>query len=138
MVMCNFLLAYSLGFFFEKGIKFYNSFWMSQKSRRPIICFGGAEILDILEAIDKGNVLKRSLSILFEIAVTLSNALDSRDLFTHLPTQRNLINGSASADADCIRYKFEVKNVIGIICIPGKVKFTDPETKTDISITPDL
>lgn len=99
--------------------------------RNPVRSIGTAEILAASETIDEGKVLKQSLPPLLSVSINLIDALDSRDVFTILSTQRNSIDKSIRADVNCIHYDFEVKNVNEIIWIPGKATLTDPGTKTD-------
>lgn len=115
----------------SEGSLFYTMSWMSHKSKRPVKSIGAAEVLAAAEAIDEGKTLKSAMSILLRMPIRLLIALDSRDLFTSLSTQRNSIDKSIRADVNVIRYEYETINADEIIWIPGRVNLSDPGTKTD-------
>lgn len=79
--------------------------------KRPVKFIGAAKILAPSEAIDEGEMLKIALTLLRYNNITLLVALDSRDLFTTLSTQRNIVDKSTRADVNVIRYEFETQHV---------------------------
>ena len=83
------------------------------------------------EAIDEGKIIAQAYSTLLGYKVNLIVALDSKDLFQSLSTQRNSIDKSIRADVNVIRHEFETKNVHKIMWIPGKQNLSDPGTKCD-------
>lgn len=70
--------------------------------------------------------------------IELLIALDSKDLFSSLSTQRNSIDRSIRADVNVIRFEFETKSVSKIYWIPGKMNLSDPGTKADSPLIPAL
>lgn len=78
--------------------------WTSHKSRGPVRSIAAGGTLAAGEAIDDGTVLKRVYSMLIDIDVELIVALDSRDLFSSLATQRKSIDRSIQSDVNFIRY----------------------------------
>lgn len=123
---------------FQQGSLFYTLSWSSHKSKRPVKSVGAAEILAASEAIDEEKMLKMAMSLLLFNNIPLLVALDSRDLFTSLSTQRNSVDKSIRADVNVIRYEFETQHVDEIIWIPDRVNLTDPGTKTDSPLTQSL
>lgn len=57
--------------------------------------------------------------------------LDSKDLFTSLPTKRNSIDKSIYADVNITRLEFECGKVNESFWIPGSVNLADPGTKAN-------
>lgn len=122
---------------FEEGSLFYTLSWSSQKWKRPVKSIGAAKILAASESIDEGKCLKRPAALLFGIDISIIIALDSRDLYTSLSTQRNSIDNLIRADINVLRYEFETKNVNEMVWIPGCVILTDTGIKTDSRLIAD-
>lgn len=114
---------------FRQGSIFHTVSWSSRKSKRPVKSVGAAEILAAGEAIDEGKIIAQAYSILLGMKMDLLIALDSKDLFQSLSTQRNSIDKFIRADVNVIRHEFETQNVHKIMWIPGKQNLADPGTK---------
>lgn len=123
---------------FAQDSLFYVLSWMSHKSKRPVKSVGAAEILAASESMDEGKILKKTMTKVLQVPLRLIVALDSRDLFTSLSTQRNSIDKSIRADINVIRYEYEIRNADDIIWIPAKVILTDPGTKPDSPLTQNM
>lgn len=80
---------------------------------------------------DEWKVLTQSLSVLLDFRLRLLIALDSRDIFTSLGSQRNSVARSIRADFNVIRYEYETRYANEIIWIPGCGNLTDSGTKSD-------
>lgn len=89
------------------GSLFHSLSWSSYRAKRPVRSVGAAEVLAAGDGIDEGQMLTRTLSSICGVDVRLIVALDSKDLFTSLSTQRQSIDKSIRADANVIRYAFE-------------------------------
>lgn len=119
----------------SEGSIFHTVSWSSRKSKKPVKSVGAAEILAAGESIDEGKVIAHTYSLLLGFKVKLPIALDSKDLFQTLPTQRNSIDKSIRADVNVIHHEFETQNVHEIMWIPGKQNLADPGTKSDSPLT---
>lgn len=119
----------------SEGSIFHVVSWSSRKSTRPVRSVGAAEILAAGEAIDEGKTIAHAYSILLGQHVDLIIAVDSKDLFQSLSTQRNSIDKSIRADVNVIRHEFEVRNISSMIWLPGKLNFADIGTKMDSPLT---
>lgn len=85
--------------------------WSSHKAKRPVRSIGTAELLAAGEAIDEGKILASTLAVITNQPVELIIALDTKDLFSSLSSQRNPIDKSIRADVNVIRYELECGNV---------------------------
>lgn len=79
----------------QATVPFHLLSWSSHKSRRTVRSIRAAEILAAVEAIDEGKILARTLSSIYSSRIPLLLALDSRDLFTSLSTERNSVHMSS-------------------------------------------
>lgn len=113
----------------KSGSVFHTISWSSHKSKRPVKSIGAAEILAAGAAIDEGKLVRKAFQKLLNVDVTLSIAVDSKDLFTTLSTCRNSADRSIRADVNVIRFEFETHNITKMIWIPGKVNPADCLTK---------
>lgn len=105
------------------------------KSKRPVRSIGAAEILAAGEAIDKGNNISMTTSLVLGTHIPLHVVLDSKDLYTSLSTKRNLVDKSIRADVNCIRFEFERRNVVQILGVHGKLNLAYLGTNTDSPLT---
>lgn len=96
---------------------------------------GPSEILAAEEAIEEGNVLALTMSLVLGFSNPLHIMLDLKDLYTCLLTKRNSVEKSIGADANCIRFHFERRNVARIVSIPENLHFADPSTSFDSPLT---
>lgn len=65
--------------------------WISQEARRSFKCSGVLEILAVEEAVSKGKVLEACVSVLPSMHVPLWVTIDSKDLYSYLPTQQKFL-----------------------------------------------
>lgn len=104
----------------NKDLTFYTLSWSSHKSKRPVKSTGSAEILAAGQAIQEGKVLRESLQTILGTKRDLWVAVDRKDLYTSLSTQRNSIDKSIRADVNIIRFYFETKIFNRIFWILGR------------------
>ena len=109
--------------------------WMSHKAKRPVKSVPAAEIFAAAEGIDEGKTIAKAYSELLDMEIKLRIAVDSKDLFTSLSTQRNSIDKSIRGDVSCIRFEFQTGAVDTISWIPGQANLADPLTKKDSCLT---
>ena len=93
----------------ESGSVYHAVSWFSHKCKRPVRSIPAGEILAAGEGIDDGVVLKRAYALLLDVDVDLIVALDSKDLYSSLSTQRKSIDRSVRSDVNFIRYQFETR-----------------------------
>lgn len=89
------------------------------------------EILAAGDGIDEALVLIRIYAQLLGLRVELIAVLDCKDIYTSQSTQFQSIDRSVRADANLIRYQFEVGNSDQICWISGRLNPADPGTKSD-------
>lgn len=104
--------------------------WSPLRAKRPVRSIGAAKILAAGEAVDEVKMLARTRLLIYSYLIPLRIALDSKDQFTSLYSQRSPIEKSIRADENANRYEFERKNIDGVIWIPGRENLSDPGTKT--------
>lgn len=80
------------------GSLFHILSWSSHKAKRPVRSIRVAEVLGSGKAIYERKKVAQTASLVFEMDIPLYAALDSKDLFTSLSTQRNRIFKSIRAD----------------------------------------
>lgn len=106
-------------------------FWSSHKARGPVKSIGAAEKLAAGEAIDIDKVIRCLYERVISVKINLVIAVDSKDLYTTLTTQRQSIDKSIRGDVGVIRYKFENQAVSQFIWNPGSLNPADIGTKFD-------
>lgn len=109
--------------------------WLSHKAKRPVKSIPAAEIFAASEGIDEGKTIAKAYSEMLNMYIKLRFAVDSRDLFTSLSTQKNSIDKSIRGDVSCVRYEFETGAVDKVSWIPGQSNLANPLTKMDSSLT---
>lgn len=92
---------------FEKGSIFHTLSCTSCKSKLPVKSIRSAEMFATGEAIDERKVLVQVMSTLLGTNLDLIIALDTKDLYNSLSTQRNALDKFIRPDVNFIRYKFE-------------------------------
>lgn len=109
--------------------------WISHKPKRPVKSVPAAEILAASEGIDEGKTIAKAYSGILGMDIKLPLAVDSKDMFTSLSTQKSSIDKSLRGDVSCIRYDFQTGAVDEISWIPGHANLADPLTKKDSCLT---
>lgn len=115
----------------ELGSNFYLLSWSSHMSKRPAKSSASAEILAASEAVDDGRVIRKCLSRVFNMYVSLVMVVDSKDSLSSLSTSRVPQEKSIAADVTLLRYYFETKQLDKLVWIPGKINIADALTKRD-------
>ena len=119
----------------KKNAIYHTISWISHKAKRPVKNVPAADILAAAEYIDEGNTISKAYSELLDMDMKVRLAVDSKDLFTSLSTQKNSIDNLIRGDVSCIRFEFQTGAVDQISWIPGRINLADPLTKKDSSIT---
>lgn len=91
---------------------------------------GAAEVLTSGEDITQSKIVSRALSLLKDLQESHVVALDLKDLFGSLSTQRVIINKSIRTDVSVIRYEFEINAVHSFVWVPGKKNLSNPGPKS--------
>lgn len=82
--------------------------------------------------------MSTALSSLLDVHISLSIAVDCKDLYRSLSTQRNSVNKSIHGDVSLIRHDFECSSIEWMIWIPVRENFVDPGTNHDSPLEPNL
>lgn len=78
-----------------------------------------------------GNILARTIYMLFSFEVALHIAVDWKDFFTYLSSQRNSKDEFIRSHVNLIRYEFDRHNMAQFIWLPCILHISDPGTNTD-------
>lgn len=97
--------------------------------KQPVKLIGSTEILAAGEAIDEGKTLSHALESLLKMNITVTIAVDSKDLNDTLTTFRNATDKSIRGGLSVIRYEFESQNISSRFWIPEKTNLVDALTK---------
>ena len=87
----------------KKNAIYHAISWISHKAKRPIKSVPAAEIFAAAEGLDIGKTIAKAYSELLYMDIKVRLAVDSKDLFTSLSTQKNSIDKSIRSDVSFIR-----------------------------------
>lgn len=108
--------------------------WNWHKARRRVKSIGAAETLAAGDAVDIGKILEKAYATILQGQVDLVIVVDTKDIYTTLSTQRELLDKSIRRDVGVIRFEIETKTVAEFVWILRKLIFVDNDTKFDCSL----